>query len=443
MKPTYLPNLLALAGAILLLHTTPTRADNLLDIYHQAETNDTVWAGARYNYAASIEKGPQGRSLLLPSVILSGGVFKNSIDLIKPLSNTNRYDSSSYTVQLTQPLFRAQSFAAYAQGKSAVTQAEAELAIARQDLILRTSQAYFNVLSAEDTLEFARSEKLAIAGQRELAERNFNVGNATIVDVHEARSRYDLSMAQEVTADNDLKVKQEALSVLTNSPPPSLARLAPHLQPQSPDPQDMQHWVKAALDQNPRIRVQEQTLAIADEEVSRARAGRYPTLDFVAAHNYTKSGNVYFPGILAYTSNQVGLQVQVPLFAGGGIQSKVRESLAREDQARQALEQAKRQTTQQSRAAYLAVTGGMAQVQALEQALISTQKALESTQLGYETGVRTGVDVLNAQRDLYRTERDLAQARYQYLLSRLQLKYAVGTLNAADVTELNGLLAGG
>lgn len=442
MKHPRLPKMLILAAAVMALNATPAHADNLLDIYHQAQTSDTVWAGARYSYEASIEKGPQGRALLLPSVILSGGAYKNSIGETKPLSKTDSYDSSSYTVQLTQPLFRAQSFAAYAQGKSAVTQAEAELAIARQDLILRTTQAYFDVLSAEDTLEFARSEKLAIAGQRELAERNFNVGNATIVDVHEARSRYDLSVAQEVTADNDLKMKQEALTVLTNSPPPSLARLAPHLQPQSPDPQDMQHWVKAALEQNPRIKVQEQILNIASEEVSRSRAGHYPTLDFIAAHNYTKSGNVYFPGIVEYTSNQVGLQVQVPLYAGGGIQSKVRESLAREDQARQALEQAKRQTTQQSRSAYLAVTGGIAQVQALEQALISTQKALESTQLGYETGVRTGVDVLNAQRDLYRTERDLAQARYQYLLSRLRLKYAVGTLSEADITELNAKLAG-
>lgn len=443
MKCSPLPDLVVLAAALMTLSVTPAGADSLLDIYHQAQTSDTVWAGARYNYDANIEKGSQGRALLLPSVILSGGVYKNSVDQTKPLSNSQSYDSSTYTVQLTQPLFRAQSFAAYAQGKSAVTQAEAELAIARQDLILRTTQAYFDVLAAEDTLEFAKTEKAAIAGQRELAERNFNVGNATIVDVHEARSRYDLATAQEVTADNDLKVKQEVLTALTNSPQPSIARLTPHLQPQSPDPQDMEYWVKAALDQNPRIKVQEQLLNIASEEVSRSRAGHYPTLDFIAAHNYTKSGNVYFPGIAEYTTNQVGLQVQVPLFAGGGVQSRVRESLARADQARQALEQAKRQTIQQSRAAYLAVTGGVAQVKALEQARVSTQKALESTQLGYETGVRTGVDVLNAQRDLYRTQRDLAQARYTYLVSRLRLKNAVGTLSEADITELNALLAGG
>ncbi len=443
MKHPPLPALLVLATAVVALSGTPVRADNLLDIYQQAQTSDTVWAGARHNYDANIEKGPQGRALLLPSVIFSAGAFKNSIDKTSPTSEMARYDSSSYTLQLTQPLYRRQNFVAYAQGKSAVTQAEAELAIARQDLILRTSQAYFDVLAAEDTLEFTRTEKAAIAGQRELAERNFNVGNATIVDVHEARARYDLAVAQEVAADNALKVKREALATLTNTPAPTLARLAPHLPLQSPEPQDMDHWVKAAQEQNPRIKVQEQQLNVASEEVTRSRGGHYPTLDFIAAHNYSKSGSVFFPGTTEYTANQVGVQLQVPLFQGGATQSQVRASLARAEQARQGLEQAKRQTTQQSREAYLAVTSGIAQVKALEQARVSTQKALESTQLGYETGVRTGVDVLNAQRDLYRTQRDLAQARYTYLLSRLRLKNAVGSLSEADITELNALLAGG
>ena len=239
MKCSPLPELLVLAAALMTLSVTPARADTLMDIYHQAETSDTVWAGARYNYDANIEKGSQGRALLLPSVIFSAGASKNSIDKTSPTSEMARYDSSSYTLQLTQPLYRRQSFAAYAQGKSTVTRAEAELAIARQDLILRTTQAYFEVLAAEDTLEFSRTEKSAISGQRELAERNFNVGNATIVDVHEARARYDLAVAQEVAADNDLQVKREALTTLTNTPVPSLARLAPHLELHNPQPPDM------------------------------------------------------------------------------------------------------------------------------------------------------------------------------------------------------------
>lgn len=429
--------------AVAILLHGPVGADNLVDVYRQAQAHDTVWAAARYNYEANIEKAPQGRALLLPAVIVSAGTFKNSLDRTSPITETARYDSSNYTVQLTQPLYRQPNFAAYAQGKSAVTQAEAELAIARQDLILRTAQAYFDVLAAEDSLGYARTEKAAISGQRELAERNFSVGNATIVDVHEARARHDLAVAEEVAADNELKVKQEALTALTNAAPTPLARLAPKLALQNPEPPNIDHWTQAAQAQNPRIKVQEQLLAIAHEEVKRSRGGHYPTVDLIASHNYSKSGNVFFPGTIEYTSNQIGVQLQMPLFQGGATTSKVRESLAREDQARQALEQAKRQTTQQSRASYLAVTSGVARVKALEQALVSIQKALESTLLGYETGVRTGVDVLNAQRDLYRTQRDLAQARYAYLINRLQLKNAAGTLSEDDLAAINSLISGG
>ena len=435
--------LLPVGLVCVILLTRPAYADNLVDVYRQAQANDTVWAAARYNYEANIEKAPQGRALLLPAVIFSAGAFKNSIDRTGPTSENARYDSNNYTLQLTQPLYRQQSFAAYAQGKSAVTQAEAELAIARQDLIVRTAQAYFDVLAAGDTLSYARTEKAAISGQRELAERNFSVGNATVVDVHEARARHDLAVAEEVAADNDLKVKQETLTTLTNTAPTSLARLAPKLALQNPEPPNIDHWAQAAQAQNPRIKVQEQLLAIAHEEVKRSRGGHYPTLDLVASHNYSKSGNVFFPGTTEYTSNQVGVQLQVPIFQGGATLSKVRESLAREEQARQALEQTKRLTTQQSRESYLAVTSGVARVKALEQALASIQKALESTLLGYETGVRTGVDVLNAQRDLYRTQRDLAQARYTYLLNRLRLKNAVGTLSEDDLAAINALIAGG
>ena len=443
MKHHFTPRAFALGTAIMAMGLTPVRADNLLDIYHQAQGSDTVWAGQRYNYEASIEKGPQGRALLLPSVIFSAGTYRNSIDKTSPTIESGSYDSSNYTLQLTQPLYRRQSFAAYAQGKSAVTQAEAELAIARQDLILRTAQAYFDVLAAQDRLGFSRTEKAAINGQRELAERNFSVGNATIVDVHAARARYDLAVAQEVAAVNDLRIKQEALVTLTNTSVPTLAPLAAQLELQNPEPVDMEHWVAAAQEQNPRIKVQEQLLTIASEEVSRSRGGHHPTLDFIASHNYSKSGSVFFPGITEYTSNQAGVQLQVPLFQGGATQSKVRESTAREEQARHGLDQVKRQTTQQSREAYLAVTSGIAQVRALEQALVSTRKALESTLLGYETGVRTGVDVLNAQSELYRTQRDLSQARYDWLLSRLRLKNAVGTLNEGDLAQINQLLAGG
>jgi outer membrane protein len=439
---------LGAAALAILAPAAPAAAADLLAIYRLAEQHDPAWAAARATHRADVEQGPQGRALLLPSVV--AGANTNRIDqertapdLVTGTTTTSktRYDNTGYNVQLTQPLYRKQSFAAYQQGKIAVSQADAELVIARQDLMLRAARAYFDVLAAEDRLSFARSEKAAIAGQLELAERNFAVGNATIVDVHEARARYDLANAEEVAAANNLEVRREALLALVREPPGALAPLR-RLTLGEPEPPDMARWVEAAEDQSPRLRISEYRLEIAREEIARSRGGHYPTLDLVASHNYSDQGGSAFGFASESTSNQVGVQLQLPLYAGGATQSTVRESVAREDAARQTLEQTRRDVVRQTREFYLAVASGAARVQALEQARVSTRKALESTLLGYETGVRTAVDVLNAQRDLFRTERDLSQARYDYLISRLQLKNAVGTLGEDDLAEINASLGG-
>jgi len=425
------------------------RADNLVDVYRLALQNDNAWSAAQNDYHANLEKDTQGRSLLMPNITAGANYYKNELDstLTSPVTGSVIssghfwYDSKGYTLQLVQPLFREPAFAAYSQGKIAVTQAEAQLALARQDLILRTAQAYFDVLAAQDTLEFARSQKAAIKGQYDLSRRNFEVGNATIVDVHAAQARYDIAAAQEVSADSDLQVKQEALATITNSPIAVLAPLAPKMALAAPAPADPEEWVKAATDQNLQIKVQESLLSIAEQEVSKNRGGHYPTLDLVAARIYSDAGASVVNLGIESTTNQVGLQLNVPIYQGGYVQSKMRESVARREQARDNLSLARRQTTRQTREAYLAVTSGGARVQALEQALVSTQKALDSTLIGYESGVRTGVDVLNAQSDVYRTKNDLSQARYAYIVSRLRLKAAVGTLNDGDLGEANALLA--
>jgi outer membrane protein len=293
------------------------------------------------------------------------------------------------------------------------------------------------VLAAEDAQEFARTEKAAIEGQLRLAERNFAVGNATVVDVHEARARFDLAAAQVVVAENQLLAKQESLTVLVGRQTGPLARLLWKGEYVYPDPQDMEAWNRIAMEKNPVIVSAQFAVRVAEEEVEKNRGGHYPTLDLVASHGYNKNGILFSPLTYEYTTNQVGLQLQVPLYSGGITQSRVRESVAREDQAKFALEQTRRTITRMTRQAYLAATGGIAQVQALEQARVSSRKALESTLIGYESGVRTGVDVLNAQRDLYRTERDLSQARYNYVLSMLQLKLAAGTLSEDDLVAIN------
>jgi outer membrane protein len=427
--------------AALLAAMPVAQAENLLDVYNAAQTRDPAWLAAQDNYRASIETGPQNRALLLPSVMFTAETFANYLNKSQPTNSSGSFEVTGYSVQLTQPLFRLSSFAAYTQSKAAVSQAEAQLAVARQDLMLRVSQSYFDVLAAEDALEFARAEKTAVGAQRALAERNFQVGTGTIADVHDARAAFDQSAAQEVQAENDYQVRREDLVRLLGRDVGTLARLAPKLPLQTPEPADPEQWVKAAADQSPRIKLQEYATKVASEEVSKNRGDYYPTVDLIASHNYSKAGNVFFPGTTEYTSNVIGVQLQVPLYSGGATHSRVTETIAREDQARQTLEQTRRQATRDTRAYYLAVTGGATRVRALEQALTSTQRSLESTLIGYESGVRTGLDVLIVQRALYRTKRDLSQARYDYLMGRLKLKSAVGTLSDNDLMETNALLA--
>lgn len=424
--------------SLTLMSAAPVHAEDLMEIYRRAQQNDMTMAQAQAGYRANLEKRDQGTGQLLPNLSLNASRFSVSQDIRQPPpAHSNDYDSDAYNVLLTQPLYRHSNFAAYRQGKAIAAQAEADLAIAAGELITRVAQAYFQVLAAEDAQEFARTEKAAIEGQLQLAERNFSVGNATVVDVHEARARFDLAAAQVVVAENQLLAKREALTQLTGSGSGPLARLLWKGNYVSPDPLDMEAWNRIAQEKNPVIIAQQHALRVAEEEVEKNRGGHYPTLDLVATHGYNKNGILFSPLTYEYTTNQVGVQLQVPLYSGGITQSRVRETVARQDQAKAALEQAKRAITRLTREAYLAATGGIAQVKALDQALISSRKALESTLIGYESGVRTGVDVLNAQRDLYRTERDLSQARYNYVLSMLQLKLAAGTLNEQDLAEIN------
>lgn len=417
-------------------------ADNLLDVYRLAQTNDPAWARALAAHQANIEKGPQGRALLLPSVLFNASAAKLNQDVTTPVIDNFRYRSDTYNVQLTQPLYRKQNFAAYEQGQSAVSQADAELALARQDLILRAGGAYFDVLAAHDALDYTADEKQAIARQLALASRNYSVGTKTLVDVHEAQARLDQARAQEVVAAIDLNSRQEALIQITRGAPAALAKLAARLPLETPEPADPEKWTAAAQAQNPQIKVKEEALEIALQEIEKNRGGHYPTLDLVASRSYSDAGGSVFGTPIESTTDQIALQLQVPLFQGGNVASKVRESLARRDEARESLEQTRREVRRQAREAYVAVVSGISRVKALAQALASNQRALESTVQGFETGVRTGIDVLNAQRDLYRTKRDLSQARYNYLVSRLRLKAAGGTLGEDDVLALNALLNG-
>ena len=410
------------------------QAADLIEIYQAAQGQDAVFASARAAQQAGQEKLTQGRSLLLPSVNLSANTTYNDVN--SPLL-TKKYNSHGYAVSVVQPLFREQNWATYQQADLQVAISEAQFKLAEQDVILRSAQTYFDVLIAQDTVQLTNAQKTAISQQLEQAKRNFEVGTATITDTHEAQARYDLVVAQEIAAANNLEIKKRTLQQLVNADVKELNTLGQGFKLESPNPADAQKWVADAQQGNYQIVMAQAAEALAEQEVAKNRGGHLPTLDAVGSYS-NSTGCSFSCGDTKSTS--VGLQLNMPLFAGGATQSKWREAEANHDKAKQDLENARRNVELQTRQAYLGVVSGIAQVQALQQALKSSESLLQASKLGQEVGVRTSLDVLNAQQQMYSTRRDLYQAEYNYLISHLRLKAAVGNLAEADLSQVNKAL---
>jgi outer membrane protein len=421
-------------------------AADLLQTYREARANDPVYASARAARDAGRENLPQGLALLLPTISASGSTQMNDSDISfrdAAPSTTRKGNTNSYSVSLTQPLFNWQSMVLYREASYKVAQSEAVFGQVAQDLIVRVAQSYFDVLASQDSLAFIQAQKTAISEQLAQANRNFEVGTATITDTHEAQSRFDLATSQEIAAQSDLEIKQRALQQIIGKFPDRLVPLRPSTELSPPKPNAMEQWVASAEGQNYAVRVQEAALEIATREIERSRAGHYPTLNMVGSLSRNSSGfSTAGAANLATdtTSNSIGLQLSIPLYAGGGVSSLVRQAIAIQEKVRQDLETARRNAALSVRQAYLGVTNGMAQVRALEQALISSQSALDSNKLGYEVGVRINIDVLNAQQQLFSTKRDLSKARYDTLLNGLKLKAASGALGEEDLEAVNRLL---
>jgi outer membrane protein len=439
LKSIFLATLLAASGS--------AQAVDLLETFRAAQANDPVIAAARATQQAGQEKLSQGRSLLMPSVNLTANTTFNDLTTqfnptVPPLltGGNDRYNSNGYGVTLVQPLFRQQNWQVYSESKLQAMQSDLQYKIAEQDLIVRVAQAYFDVLIAQDSVGLVGAQMNAISEQREQAKRNFEVGSATITDTLEAQARYDQTGAQEIAAKNNLEVKRSALQQLINAVPGDLDHLGKEFKPEVPQPANMEKWVDEAQLSNLQLAIAQASAEIADKEVARNRGGHYPTLDIVANYSKNNANGGSFGIGTDTTSKSVGLQLNMPLFEGGAVNSKWREAEANRERARQELENARRNVEQQTRQAYLGVVSGVSQVQALKQALASSQSVLDASKLGQEVGVRTNLDVLNAQQALFSTRRDLYQAQYNYLMSELRLKQAVGTLGLADLEKVNQAL---
>ncbi|WP_284336464.1 TolC family outer membrane protein [Comamonas sp. NoAH] len=419
------------------------QAQSLVQLTEKAQGYDAAWQSARAQLDATISQGAQSKAGLLPQVGLQAG-SQYSETRVRGSFPTQQLDArqDSASLQATQPLYNPANLATYRQGERNVDLAYAQVDAAAQDLLVRTAKAYFQVLAALDTLHLVQAQKRAVSEQYEYAKRNFEIGTATVTDSREAQARFDLVRAQEIAAENDLRVAQAALEQLVGGK----ATPWPLAQPvRLPDltPNDLQIWLDTAQMQSPLVRQAQIAVDMAKLETDKAYAGHKPTVDLQASYGKQRNpdGSMTMPTRNNSTVGTVGVVMNIPLFAGFAVQNRVKETLSLEEKSRADLEDAKRQVAQAVRTAFFGVQSAYGQVQALEAAVVSSQSALEANLLGYEVGVRINMDVLNAQSQLYQSQKDLAQARYNLLLGQLQLRQAAGNLQMQDVHTINEVLS--
>ncbi|MFC4159994.1 TolC family outer membrane protein [Chitinimonas lacunae] len=429
------------AIAMALLAGAAATAADLQTAYREAKKYDATYAAAQAALRAGVEGRDQARAEWLPKVSVSAGVAQSENQQADPRTGQLKSATgANYKIGLSQPIYDVRASVGSAKLNESARLAEVQFQAAEQDLAVRVAQAYFDVLYAQDSVEFVRAQKDAVSQQLAQAKKSFEVGVATITDTHEAQARYDAITAAEIAALNDLLVKQSAFQLLTGLSADGLTPLSSRLQATPPQPNDVSAWVSEAEAKSQQIDAKRGALALATADIDLYRAARQPIVGLeagfgdgmsrIGGHNYNSKG-----------SGSVGINLTIPVYTGGATSSKLRETIARRDQAQSDLEATRREVVLKTRQAFLGVQSGAAQIRALEQALVSTQSSLDSTRLGKDVGVRTTLDLLNAQQQYYSTRRDLARARYDYLLNRLRLKQAVGDLAERDVELLNAELS--
>jgi outer membrane protein len=431
------PILAAVTVAIMMM-VSNVKAQSLQELYGAARAYDATFLSARSLAESAEFKAAQAEALRRPTASVTGNVTSTQLDLPKVNGSNN---AAAGNVGARYPLFNKANDASYAQASKVLEAAKADLQIAEQDLILRVSQAYFDVLAAQDTVATTQAAKTAITEQLASAKRNFEVGTSTITDTREAQARFDLATAQEIAAQNDLRTKRIALDQLVGRSGVEPKRLAKPVVLPEVVPASAEAWVGQGEAAHPAVQKAKLGLEVAQLESEKSRAGRLPTVDAVASLGASNGSGKLAPTPGLTKSAALGVQLNWPIYTGGSVENRLKETIALEEKSRNDLEAAKRSVAQVTRQAFFGLQSGMAQVKALEAAESSSQLALEATQLGYRVGVRVNLDVLNAQTQLFTTQRDLAKARYDVLLTNLRLRLASGVLKAEDLQPLNALLA--
>lgn len=438
---------IALLLCACLASPTMASANELLKVYEQALQSDASWRAAQHARDAAVEARPQARATLLPQL---SGSAQASIqrDEIEQGDTTrdSRNDPYSLSLNLSQSVFDWAAIQSLRQSDDQVALAETGYRSAGQDLLLRVSDAYFNVLAATDTLRSAEAENAAFQRQLDLAKARFEVGLSAITEVQEAQAGYDLTVATLIQTQQTLNTARSALTEITGTPATPLARLQDELPLPAPQPADIEAWVRDARENNLSVLTARLNQEVAETGVSIARAGHLPTVGLSASKGLSNSSGSSFDEIESdrrTDSERVALSLNLPIFSGLATQSRVRQARSISEQRKAEYEGAQRLTERETRDAYLAVLTGAARVKALQQAVLSNTTALEAAETGLQVGTRTFVDVLNAQQQLYAAQRDYFRSRYDYLLATLRLKAAAGRLGQADLAEVDRLLVEG
>ena len=435
MKP--LSYLIPVTAAVIFSNTA--FSNDLLEIYQLAKTNDPQLNASHHLRLATEELRPQSLARFKPQVTLTADAShtqQENVESSQFVDDTSR--SSQISLNARQTLYHKTFFHQLKQADANIRKAVSEYHDAEQNLIVRSAESYFEILSAQDNLEFAVAEKNAINRQLEQTRQRFEVGLIAITDVHEAQAAYDLAVAQEIAAENRLAIAHEALREITGETHQNLARLNEESKLELLDNRSVNDWVESATAQNFRLLAAQADVDIASEQIKVDRADHYPTFDLFARYAHSDNDSGFTSG--SSVNATIGVEMELPLYLGGGVSSRGRESAHRHTVAKDRYEQELRATQRQVRNAYLNINASFSQVNALKQALISTQSALEATQAGLEVGTRTTVDVLDTRRELFRAQRDYSRARYDFLLNLLRLRQAAGILNENDVETINNWL---
>jgi outer membrane protein len=415
------------------------RAQDLTSLYEAARAYDATYLAARAQADAAEYRAAQAKSLGLPT--LTGNLRGVARQINLPRSDFNSNNAFQSELNGRYPLFNRANQATMEQAERTLIASKAELEAAEQDLIIRLAQAYFDVLAAKDTVALAKTNKVAILEQLASAKRNFEVGTATITDTREAQSRADLATAQEIAAENDLINRRIALAYLVGRRDVEPLPLVTPVVLPTIIPRNVEEWVAVADTLHPQVTRSRIAYEVAQLEIDKAKAGELPTVDAVATvgANYASgSSNQILPGTTR--TGSVGVELNWPLYTGGAVQNRIKETVSLEQRSREEFENARRTVAQNTRVAFWGVQSGEALVKALEAAESSSRLSLEATQLGYKVGVRVNIDVLNAQTQLFQTQRDLFKSRYDVLVNSLRLRQASGQLTPNDLLAVNSLL---